>query len=150
MSDVFGLVSLLGTKIHSWVIVDGDYTYPEVFTNLAVAKGVCRALSLLGRQGAIRKKRGKPDYDIALVEARKILYDEIKATIPIAEEGCPDGRMWNGERQIGHWACLRCSHLRYDGVNVFKMKNGLNHEKHEWMCGKVLREAMVARKLADR
>jgi hypothetical protein len=149
MPEVFGLVSLLGTKTHSWVIVDGDYTYPEVFKNLDVAKGVDRALSLLGRQRAIRKKRGKPDYETALVEARKTLVAEIKATIPIAEEGCPDGRMWNGEKQIGHWACLRCPHLRHEGSHDVRMKNMLLGV-HDWMCGKVLREAMVARRLADR
>jgi hypothetical protein len=136
----------MGMKTKQWIVTDGTVPYPEIFRKLEVAKAIERILNKMEGRKAIVKRGGETDYFLALVEAKKALKDEVAETIMVEEGKCPEGRMWNGERDIGHFACLKCPHLRPDEGPLGPDRKSRFH----WLCGVLLREVMVARKMADR
>ncbi len=147
MHTIYLLVDMNGTKTKQWIITDGTILYPEIFKKRDVAQAIQRILNDMVRNRTI-KTSDTPA--ITLVEAKRALKDEIAATIMVEDGKCPDGRMWTGERDIGYFACLKCPHLRADGHEMVDAGRRGRKYQYKWLCGVLIREVMVARKMADR
>lgn len=149
MHSVYLLVNLMGTKTKQWVVIDDGTAYPEVFNKIVVAKAIERILNNMERMGILPKRDGEIDRYMALIEAKRVLKYEIAETTMIEDGKCPEGKMWTGTRNIGHFACLKCPHLREDGREATKPGTRGTY-KYKWLCGILIREVMVARRMADR
>ena len=144
-AEVYLLVNMLGTKTRQWVIVAAGRAFPEVHTNLGLAKAVAWNIS---RATSMQADMAPKDREKAWAKIQAKIVKEIAATIVVEKGKCPQGRMNLGSFDLGFEACLKCPHLRVgeyqeSGLGEFSYKG-------KWECGAVLQEVRVARKLADR
>lgn len=145
--EVYMMVNRHGTKTKQWVLVSNGRAFPEILKNLEVADRMAR---LIFKETATNSRVRKVRLEDVWERAEQALVSEIAASLSVPK--CPDGRWWNGAKEIGFHACVRCPHLKVDedrprgsSVQDFRIS-----EKPAWECGLLIQEVRVARRLADR
>ena len=145
-AEVYLLVNSLGTKTNQWVIVANGRSFPDVLTNLGLAKAVAWGIS---RETSMQSDMPLKDREKVWAKARARIVKEIEKTVSVEKGKCPLGRMWTGAIDIGFETCLTCSHLRMGEARAERPRRSFIPDGR-WECGAVLQEVLVARRLADR
>lgn len=145
ITEVYLLVNMLGTKTKQWVVVAAGRAFPDVQTNLGLAKAMAWHIS---KETSMQSDLSTQNREKAWAKVQAKIIKEIEATIVVKEGKCPEGRMNLGAFHLGFEACLKCSHLRV-GEYQYSGQEEASY-KGKWECGAVLQEVRIARKLADR